>query len=375
MCPPGTDQTERVRQEWHLIAPRLRKRICFGGPYFTHTAAKIETFLFDPMSSWGAWGKLAKPSAGHISAFRSPVRMPVSQEPRTIIESLPAEVLAMILDNESLSKEDVLCFGLAYQNLWPHVLYHIIHDCRKHRGSLTGIEIALTGTWLTDLPESFLEPELTIPDSTWRYPYPARGFNWTAWRSWEGFDKEVEAQWISAWNVGGPRKAKISQVQEHQMLTELMRVTSPVYGYPTNQGWVLRNLISKEYVRCKPGPTVPLQHGYVDHVDFPSLRIDDVLLMRIGWSRRLSWERCDEAFDRLVRGPWAGHCFDIVPLDETLNTDSSWKDWMDSTDQIVREARDFERQLNEWPAVQNKRRKMKSIFKPQFGGTVDAYGI
>jgi len=73
--------------------------------------------------------------------------------------------------------------------------------------------------------------------------------------------------------------------------------------------------------------------GYVDHPDVSQLRVDDVLLLRICWTRFLS---DGYKFPFLSNGPWAGHCFDIVPLEQG-GVSAVGNGWKDSTDEIVKQ--------------------------------------
>jgi hypothetical protein len=118
-------------------------------------------------------------------------------------------------------------------------------------------------------------------------------------------------------------KLKKSQAEKRKMLSELMSACILNYSGSAGQIWVLRNLTTNEYVRCRPGRTHPVKHGYLDHIDAPDLRIDDLLLMRIGWSKKSPSPAGQEVLDNLIRGPWAGHCFDIIPLETAITTDYS----------------------------------------------------
>src|SRR5436190_24145845 len=94
----------------------------------------------------------------------------------------------------------------------------------------------------------------------------------------------------------------------------------------------MRNLTTKEYVRCRQE-----RGGYIDHPDVDQLRVDDVLLMRICWTRLPAWHEPD-MWSCIYRGSWAGHCFDIVPLEKAgvLAVENGWRD---TTDEVVKQAK------------------------------------
>jgi hypothetical protein len=102
-------------------------------------------------------------------------------------------------------------------------------------------------------------------------------------------------------------------------------------------GCVLRNLTTCDYVRCRPGKTIPIKHGYVSHPNIGSLNIADVVLMRTIWAGRTNWTIVGTETDTYVRGEWAGHCFDIVPLEGDVAEEME-KGWRDCTDEIVEQA-------------------------------------
>jgi hypothetical protein len=386
MCRPGSDQTERSLQRWQVVAPRLRKRLRFEhgtAPVISMRPpdSKIEGHLFSAGHSWGAWTKLAKATFPTIDASGSAhanaieLSLAVLYEPRTTIEVLPVELLALVLEDNVLTREDVLSLGLAFRNLWPHVLHHIATDCRKHGAPLAGVEIAVTGTYLTDLPPSFDNPDFAVPIKPSRIRKyginrmkPARLFNWTVWSEWEGFDKEVGAAWMYAWEGPSSAKVKKSQAEKRLMLTQMMSVCSPNYGGSSDQIWVLRNLTTKEYVRCRPGRTMPVEHGYVDHVDVPDLKIDDALLMRIAWSRKSMSPTDVGVLDELVRGPWAGHCFDIIPLESAVHTEDSWNDWKDATNEIAEQVIQLAKHLKK------SQRRLVWASEQVFGGSESLFG-
>jgi hypothetical protein len=85
--------------------------------------------------------------------------------------------------------------------------------------------------------------------------------------------------------------------------------------YPKGPEWVLRNLTTKEFVRCSVvayGSKGPFTGG--------GFGIGEVLLARICWS---SDPHCLR--DNIHRGIWAGHKFDIVVMD-AIEGEVGWED-------------------------------------------------
>jgi hypothetical protein len=91
--------------------------------------------------------------------------------------------------------------------------------------------------------------------------------------------------------------------------------------------WVLRDLTTREFVRCRPGESPRGVRGYVDCGDGRvKVRVDDVLLLRICWTTVRGED--DREGLGIYRGKWAGHCFDIVPW-EWLEREEGWRDCME----------------------------------------------
>jgi hypothetical protein len=345
MCPPYRDPTTSSSQYWQLLAPRIRKCIRFSvipntpdEPYGLNSG--IKNILFNPSRTLGAWVKLAKPtvwaSRSHqaSTATTTELYQSVIAHGNTLasIEALPTELIAIILDDEVMSKEDVLSFGLSSSALWPHTLRHIEEDYRQHAAVLAGVEIAFTGTHLMGLPDSFKADDLALDTSSFAHKNmcSARKYNWTALKEFKNFDMDVGTAWRSAWHTVGSSKKRNQSSLQPQLHAEFMDVVASRY----DGLHILRNLTTKEYVRCRPGPA-PVMDGYVDHPYAKGLRIDDVLWMRIGWGRNRSTTL---DFNELFLGKWAGHCFDIVPFESGLVIDGGWKD---STEEVVQQALDI----------------------------------
>lgn len=340
MCRPDVDQTQRFTQRWNILAPRLRQIVPLAPKYTHHTSTPMRV-LFDERVSWGAWSLLARPSRGTIGRTDSPQPEITFARKPSALEALPAELLAMVLRDPALEKQDVMALGLASQPLWPHVLRHIVQDCWAVTAPWAGVEIACTGTYLTDLPEPFAKNDLARSSvETWDGDQTclARKVNWAAVQQYQEPNEDPEISWRNAFEAqtAAATAAKIPETRLTRMSDELLSMSPRLTSVSLGASWVLRNLTTKQYVRCRPGSEVRKRQGIIDHPDGEWLSVEDALIMRICWTdMNIEVDRLD-----VSRGQWAGHCFDIIKLPE-----ESADDWKDVTDGIVKEAEQVMRKL------------------------------
>lgn len=303
MCPRGF-------QQWHILAPRRRKIHRLATDQSSYGTSSPLEYLFNDKNSWNAWSKLA------VHAARSQTRTaPPQTERRAVrrslrnnkkrtswlskLESLPAELLALIIEEPTLAKSDVIALGFASETLWSHVLQHVEKSCSLTQPSMAGVEIACTGTYLTDLPQSFAKDGLaksSIEFPQRGYMCEAREFNWAAKRKYDAVDETPEAEWCAAWKAHkGLMVASFSARQAREMSAEFLARCSALRGSSPDALWVLRNLTTREYVRCRPGKGSVEGRGLVDcRHGRAKVRVDDVLLMRICWTRQMAWEDLQE---------------------------------------------------------------------------------
>jgi len=78
------------------------------------------------------------------------------------------------------------------------------------------------------------------------------------------------------------------------MSDELFSVSSRMRHSSVDAPWILLNLTTEEYVRCRPGSDSPNRRGYVDHEDTPWLRFDGVVLMRICWTLPMTRDNAEQ---------------------------------------------------------------------------------
>jgi hypothetical protein len=343
MCPPGVDQTRRSQQRWQILVPRLRQgqRLAPKGEYFT---SNPEDFLFDQDQSWDAWWKLAKPVDFNLlrktaSFTNRGYGAKTSTSSLSSLECIPAELLKMIFDDEVLEKRDITALGLCSQTLWQHMLERVESAYRNNAAPWADCEIACTGTYLVDLPESFDKDNMALDSVTSRNGQAdvpmARQFNWAAWVEYKRPKDNQQDEWRLAL-----RARRIAAAIPESCWAKLEEDVScsKLFPNPTSKGsgWVLRNQTTKEYVRI----CASSEHNgdCVVHVSSARwLRLDDVLIMRICWTTRSSYEEKGDLKRglHLYRGKWAGHRFDIVMQEDSLAERDGWKN---ITAEIVSEA-------------------------------------
>ena len=222
--------------------------------------------------------------------------------------------------------------------MWSHTIQYIDRDYRHSTlvGPWAGNEIACTGSYLVKLPPSFDKDDLALKSVSIANSRPLRTagkINWAAFRHFASPEEDVEQEWRAAFNNHAANQTKIPKTRLAQMSEELLSVSSTVGSSPADAPWILRNLTTKEFVRCLPRADSQGRRGYVDHPECKGLHVTEILMMRICWSRPYRWEN----FPQLkMHGPWAGHSFDIVAMDENRST--LGEAWVDVTNAIVEEA-------------------------------------
>lgn len=345
-CFSGYNPTEYGFQQWQILAPRVRKLCKIDLSTNTRHTRNLQEYLFSDDKPWGAWSKLARPAtlARTHDAPRL-VRREMSPRSPSKIELLPTELIALILQDPALERSDIIALGLASQILWLHVLRHVEKECLLVTPPLAGMDIACTGSYLTDFPESFAKDNTILSTILpWRYhsSCTARLINWNAARTFQALDQEdSEDLWVAAMNIHGTVAAGIPKITIEKMTAELIGMCSALRGHSPDALWILRNLKTQEYIRCRPGSGPKDKRGLIDHPKV-KLRIDDALLLRICWTSRFrecrSWK--DPEALGICHGKWAGHAFDIVLLEQ-----ADVNGWKDVTDSIVRQARAVARNL------------------------------
>jgi hypothetical protein len=346
MCPPA-DQTERSGQQWSLMIPGLKMQLPMAS--IMSEAAKYRTapqFMrslydgyprqyFKEQLGWSASTFLARPEniSTQIRCSRTRNGQSLSR-----IERLPSELLTQIVADDTLEATDVIALGLTCDILWVHVLRHVSCLTRKQAGLLSGEKMALLGTHLRDLPlpfeqGKFMKSTVVYPRNPFGNMCEARRVNWWAWRHYEKIScKSPQQEWMAAYEKAR-LDGSISSNWAKALENELHFYTSVFRG---NHGqWMLRNLDTNEFVRVSPGPGQDLNAVFVDHATVKDLSIDHLLFVNISWGKLRPRPYGESLMAEVSQGPWAGHSFDIVPLDRSGQPNASW---IDVTERIVENA-------------------------------------
>lgn len=388
------DNTEFHAEWWQIVVPGKRHFVRFEGDMWTDGEVFVQTtspvylgrrdidpdgharkkVLFNRDIDLGWWVKLARPSVGRKIDSLSHDERQVSGEQNSIcsskqqqrrqqrmkslshIERLPPELLAMLINHEDITKPDLIALALSSEILMPNILHHIELQDQITAAVWAGQELACIGNYLIDLPPVFEKDGLfhsTLHSTvkSWRGG-PVVALAWCLARAinnevrgqYESPPDTAETTWRAAFRdfatlqMSDLDKDRLVRFETAVFETLLTRDwSSSAAASFEGSRWRLRNLTTKQFVRCRPSipshgaPVV----GYVDHEALGGnpLRVDDVLLMYICWTKVAPREPSQEL--KIDQGPWAGHCFDIVPEPEDDKLIDGWKD---VTDQVVSEA-------------------------------------
>lgn len=355
------DQTEYIPQRWQIVVPRVRQILRLPGASWTATPPDSVLFNHNIDLNW--WVKLAKPARSshsqHVHHGEQAARLG-QRTKLSRIETLPPELLTMILE-DGLTKRDLIAVSLSSHILSLHVLHQIDHDSRGSAAPWAGHELACTGTHLTDLPEAFeigglFHSSVNLYGGGPLHPLLnmrlARAINWAAEAQYRPVPEDAEVQWRGALDE---QASLVTGGQEYDRLfrlkTAVLKLLAARWPSASGTHWMLRNLTTKQYARCRP--TLPGSAqciGYIDHsaTGANPLRVDDVMLMYIGWTVIPLQEDSNNL--RMCRGAWAGHCFDIVSQQEV---DSNGSAWEDITDKIVKDVAQLRDTMRKEPRPSN----------------------
>jgi hypothetical protein len=167
---------------------------------------------------------------------------------------------------------------------------------------------------------------------------PARRWNWDAIKDFRNISElDRDDVWlvaVDALHSEGLLRPSIIQI----LLQSLARVLKGVkLSGQDEREWILRNLTLKEYVLLRRSTA----DGKDLHVKgMSSLSLDKALILRLCWSVVDPGYDSDDASQaqKFRRGPWAGHCFDLVPVRPSSVGDT----WKDVTKEILDEGLDFQ---------------------------------
>lgn len=363
----GVDQTTRTSERWTLLAPALEERYditsAFHNPWHRLYIRALLTWDF----SWDAFDKLAqyKRPIGKALSTLSTLPGRTQNLGSSSLESLPTEIVSVILTDPILSFADVLSLGLSSRVLWGHVLYHVAQTCRTAPWANT--PVVCTGTWTMSLPPAIhkLNPDIKRQEEVFfnrpgrgprgapsRGMCPARSFNWDAVSNYK---ERIGAQGVSTWMQAFEECSEASRIPTDSLKVlgrSLEIIVNPnKSSMPTS--WVLRNHMTKEYVSLKAGMAYEKHEHHIYVKGAPKLSLDNALLMRVCWSAPYMDESKDDHdgesmgsrlknLAEMKRGPWAGHFFDVVPTDRESQDVGELAGWCDVTKELMREAAAWE---------------------------------
>lgn len=120
-------------------------------------------------------------------------------------------------------------------------------------------------------------------------------------------------------------------------LTYLGPFKFPRYSqyFPQDQPWILRNLTTKQFVRAE---AIALKQEFIHGPEIDVVGFGHAILLRICWS---SQPALDVDSENIVRGIWAGHCFDITILAKHQEETGAGEGWTNISDEIAKEIATF----------------------------------
>ncbi|KAH8697948.1 hypothetical protein BGW36DRAFT_379717 [Talaromyces proteolyticus] len=368
---------QRVVPGWTLTAPRKDTYYRIDG---IHRSDYPPICQPQGRSAWNMWHLLSRPprrtpelpESGNDGGRRRDKALIIADRiaPQTLptistIESLPNEIVGLILDHPSiLTRQDIINFGLSSPTLWPRILSHLQMDCIRASGSLIGVEMALLCDKRNDLPASFKKDNYSLIDKILR----RRSSRWgpRTWAAGGGINSSYMS--FTDYTKGETTPDLWMGILKESMETSFhprirlilaneLRWTCNIAPFgavmPDSRIWTLRNLSTMEYVRC-----FRCENGgrVMGNQISTELAIEDVLLWYIQCSSGLTGYYGQEySISTAKAGSWAGHCFDIILLDE-MDNDTRYRknengmDWKDVTNDVCLDMKDVPTVINRYRA-------------------------
>ncbi|KAI1981917.1 hypothetical protein LOZ53_004250 [Ophidiomyces ophidiicola] len=111
---------------------------------------------------------------------------------------------------------------------------------------------------------------------------------------------------------------------------DMFKIAKPVPAllYPEEEKWILRNLTTREFVRAE---TIALRPEYIEGPFIRVIGFPELIISKTCWSEDPNtWINIP-----INKGPWAGHCFDVIPISKLKNIET----WVDIGVQVAEELR------------------------------------
>lgn len=320
-------------QRWGIFVPRLHQNHVWPSSNYALDLGGSSNVLFRTSNHWNAWSKLVRiPSSAQDG---SPQQYSSQYVISTIstVESLPSELLSLIISSPCLSKRDIIAFGLASPIFWPHVLRYISLDCKQPNTSWAGLEIAKIGERLTDLPINFMRDSLFASSIEILDPHALQSpfSSLTARRLYDSACERYKPaapyphqQWMVAFTTHRNQSSETCKLDFFSALNPILRKT-------LMKAWLLRNLTTKEYIRCRFD--IESQRAFVETWEL-RLSIEDALELRFRWPSSSN----EPPHKGTGRDIWAGHCFDIVLATKEI-PGMGLEGWRNVTEVVVKDAK------------------------------------
>ncbi|ORY67831.1 uncharacterized protein BCR38DRAFT_388759 [Pseudomassariella vexata] len=288
---------------------------------------------------------LAGSSRRHKQAKTTGVHDRVDINHSVTFSDLPREIHRLIFTYVECI-EDLICLGLANRYLWA-IGRECMHDyyasflgrwARRNivcvgedfrpddypPGLFSAKELSVLRQTTSDIPYDFDFPDEVADPNV---PFTLHHFTFP---SVSDMEEDVCLFNKSLGLVGRLSTLGISKDAAFASIRSEMRITEETY-FPKDQLWILRNLMTKQFVRSE---AIALKPELIHGPNINALGFGDVVMSRICWSTSSSVSMNDTT--NISRGVWAGHCFDITTFvrhkDETNEAE-----WGDVSDEVASE--------------------------------------
>ncbi|KAH7139149.1 hypothetical protein B0J11DRAFT_516177 [Dendryphion nanum] len=335
---------DKFPQDHYLISPRTTGHVHVQRHVGT---SSFEEFFSSKPEAW-LWNSFARPVSG--AKYSQTYHRPCSTKPAKI-ETLPTELLDLIIDYVWEKKEDVLAFGIASARVWPVVLDRVHRDYKSGAATWASKRVSFHGARSHQSPCGFFEHGLD--DIISELDGIEEAYFGLIKSAYEGQDLKNDTPLDSKWMDVLASK----RVLDWGKMSENIRIDlQSAYMFPQDRIWVLRNLRSQEFIRSdrlRPNPLATAditqsaiktwicflspvallspQSGLQDNAQ--PVSFGQLLLVLTSFSNKIP------RFGITLQsqnGPWAGDYFDIVPLDSHLHeTQDSKPEWRDVSEGAV----------------------------------------
>ncbi|PNP51173.1 hypothetical protein THARTR1_08235 [Trichoderma harzianum] len=261
------------------------------------------------------------------------------------LSKLPVELQRLIFD-EIFLIEDIACFGLASQQLWAIARDYIDTYYASFLGSWAGQRIVFVGDdvetgdyppglfseeELDELPETVDIPyNYEVPDITWEEDVPMTLHHFTL-PLFARKEKFLNLSELSTDIYTACRDRNKFRYDPALKSTYRDILTEEATYYPQDRPWILRNLITKEFVRSE---AIALKPEFIHGPFIDGFGFGQVIISRICWST----DPCTSINCELPihRGVWAGHAFDVTTL-ATHRAETMETEWRDVSEEVANE--------------------------------------